>query len=138
MQAIDTFENVNTNIEITLNDIEHAISVLVTAYAKQRKNFVGIRNIWSPGPVPLSEIPLGKQAELLSLCEDPLRHALWEAIASLAHHLNEFYGKETGHLDNWAKMADSLDRIVSMSEGDETALEVYLDKIFDGIGGWTA
>lgn len=124
--------------KITLEHIEHSIAVLLTAYAEQRKRRVGAREIISSEFVQFSDIPIGKEGELVNLCEDPIRYALRDAIVKMANHLNEHFSEETKRQMNIGKFNESFDRIVKLSEGDKTMNEFYLDRIFDGIGGWTA
>ena len=127
-----------TDTKITLEHIEHSIAVLLTAYAEQRKRRVGTREIISHGLIPFSDIPIGKKAEVINLCEDPIRYALRDAIVKMANQLNEHFSEETKRQMNIGKFSESFDRIVKLSEGDKTMNEFYLDRIFDGIGGWSA
>lgn len=127
-----------TGTKITLEHMEHSIAVLITAYAKQRQRRVGTREIVFSEFTKFSDIPVGKEAELVKLCEDPIRYALRDAIVKMANNLNEHYSNETKHLQNVGKLSESFERIVKLSEGDKGMNEFYLDRIFDGIGGWTA
>jgi len=119
------------DLNITLQHMEDALDVLLTAYIQQGRNPVGAVNIYGPGTMTLSNVPMGKLADLLALCENPIRHALREAIVRMGRHLHERLGSCAAMLEV-AERASAKD-----PQNEEWRIDV-IDKAWDGIGGWLA
>ena len=132
---VDTFEKPNKEIAIEIHHIENSIDFLLTMYLRHRLNPVGTKVVWKREIVKISEIPMGKQARLLELVEDPLRYSLRKSIIELVEFLyEELKLKHPNKVG--LEFENSFYRIIEMDKPNENSRGYILDKMFDGIGGW--
>jgi hypothetical protein len=133
----DFFDRVNPDIVITTTHIENAIGALLTKYVEQREDPACTQQVWEKEIVTMGEIPVGRQAELLELVEDPIRHSLRRSLIRLIEFLHEEI-KKSNNQGVAYEFEKSFYRIVGIDKEKDGIRGSILDKFFDGIGGWRA
>jgi hypothetical protein len=119
-------------------DFEDAIDVLLTAYLEQKRNPVGAKRLRTRNAFPASEFGPGSIHETLDWLENPLGQTLRAGIREMSERLHSFLRDELAISDPTREMRNCIENIASRDPGQEGRRGAILDKIWDGIGDWTA
>lgn len=131
--SITTIPVIRKRKKPTIANIEKAIDILLTLYIAGTERHERQDELSAMGPQRVSDIPIGAEADMQDLCEDPRRACYRKGIHELGQHLHD----EFARLDGVAPlegMSESLYRIAGMDSKNEDSRGSALDHIWDGVG----